>query len=225
MKTLVTNFFINASLIGWPKQEELRGKYNRNIPWAILLDPTSACNLHCTVCWTAEYGNRLNLTLDEINSIIVQGKELLRARRLPYSISSCYTSVNYQSITSDKHYQRLIDMGAYFIWYFHYMPVGNDAAPELLPSSRQREYAYWRIRRLRAEWFLFSMDFQIDAEYVSGCIAGASGISTSTPTATWPPACSSIIPRPPLELLTHKAYRTLIQQKEKDTTQGKSIRN
>ena len=25
-------------------------------------------------------------------------------------------------------------MGAYFIWYFHYMPVGNDAAPELLPN-------------------------------------------------------------------------------------------
>ena len=42
----------------------------------ILLDPTSACNLHCTGCWAAEYGNRLNLTFDEIDSIITQGKEL-----------------------------------------------------------------------------------------------------------------------------------------------------
>lgn len=46
MKTIAVNFFINASLVGWPKQEECRKKYGCNIPWAILLDPTSACNLH-----------------------------------------------------------------------------------------------------------------------------------------------------------------------------------
>ena len=76
MKTLAVNFFINASLIGWSKQEENRAKYNCNVPWAILLDPTSACNLHCTGCWAAEYGNKLNLTFDEIDSIIQQGKKL-----------------------------------------------------------------------------------------------------------------------------------------------------
>ena len=257
MKTLITNFFINANLIGWPMQEALRKKYDCNIPWAILMDPTSACNLHCTGCWAAEYGNKLNLSFDEMDSIITQGKELgiymyiytggeplvrkadliricekhdncvfmtftngtlidekfademlrvgnfipaislegdeaatdsrrgtgtyqkvrhamqlLRERRLPYGISSCYTSVNYESITSDEYYNSLIEMGAYFIWYFHYMPVGNDAAPELLPNPEQREWVYRRIRKLRAEKPLFAMDFQHDAEYVGGCIAG-----------------------------------------------------
>ena len=76
MKTIAVNFFINASLVGWPKQEECRKKYGCNIPWAILLDPTSACNLHCTGCWAAEYGNKLNLTLEELDSIVTQGKEL-----------------------------------------------------------------------------------------------------------------------------------------------------
>ena len=75
MKTIAVNFFINASLVGWPKQEECRKKYGCNIPWAILLDPTSACNLHCTGCWAAEYGHALNLAYDEIDSIIRQGKE------------------------------------------------------------------------------------------------------------------------------------------------------
>ena len=75
-KTLAVNLFINASLVGWKKEEELRKKYNCNIPWAILLDPTSACNLHCTGCWAAEYGHKLNLTFDEIDDIICQGKEL-----------------------------------------------------------------------------------------------------------------------------------------------------
>ena len=38
MKTLVTNFFINANLVGWPLQEKLRKEYDGNIPWAVLLD-------------------------------------------------------------------------------------------------------------------------------------------------------------------------------------------
>ena len=76
METIAVNFFINASLDGWKRQDECREKYGCNIPWAILLDPTSACNLHCTGCWAAEYGNKLNLTYDEIDQIIQQGKEL-----------------------------------------------------------------------------------------------------------------------------------------------------
>lgn len=256
-KTLAVNFFINAGLSGWPKQEANRAKYNCNIPWTILMDPTSACNLHCTGCWAAEYGNKRNLSFEEIDSIITQGKklgiymyiytggeplvrkkdliricekhedcvflcftnatlidekfaddmlrvrnfipaislegdeastdarrgkgtyqkvreamELLHEKKLPYGISSCYTSANYEAITSEEYYDSLIKMGAYFIWYFHYMPVGNDAAPELLPNPQQREAVYRRIRRLRAEKPLFAMDFQNDAEYVGGCIAG-----------------------------------------------------
>ena len=72
LKATFENFFLNANLIGWPIQEEMREKHGCNIPWAILLDPTSACNLHCTGCWAAEYGNKLNLTFDEIDSIITQ---------------------------------------------------------------------------------------------------------------------------------------------------------
>jgi len=257
MKTLAVNLFINASLDGWTRQEECRKKYDCNIPWTILLDPTSACNLHCTGCWAAEYGNKLNLTYDEIDDIIRQGKELgvymyiytggeplvrktdlirlcekhsdcvflcftnatlidedfaddmlrvgnfvpaislegfeeatdgrrgsgvfqkvtkamelLRSKKLVYGISSCYTSANYESITSEEFYDSLIDMGAYFIWYFHYMPVGNDAVPELLPTPEQRKGTYERIRHFRASKPLFAMDFQNDAEYVGGCIAG-----------------------------------------------------
>ena len=257
LKAVFENFFLNANLIGWPKQEQMREKYGCNIPWAILLDPTSACNLHCTGCWAAEYGNKLNLTFDEIDSIITQGKELgiylyiytggeplvrkkdiialcekhsdaaflsftnatlideefcqdmlrvknfvpaislegfeeandsrrgegvyqkvtnamalLKSHRLPFGISTCYTSVNYKDITSEEFYNKIIDLGAYFIWFFHYMPVGNDAAPELMPKPEQRTEVYRRIREMRSRKGIFAMDFQNDAEYVGGCIAG-----------------------------------------------------
>lgn len=257
MSTIATNFFINANLVGWDTQEKYRKEYNCNIPWAILLDPTSACNLHCTGCWAAEYGNKLNLSFDEIDDIIRQGKEmgvymyiytggepmvrkkdliklcekhddcvflaftngtlideafademlrvknfipaislegneiatdgrrgdgvyqkatktmeLLHSKKLPYGISSCYTSANYDSITNEEYYDSLIEMGAYFIWYFHYMPVGNDASVDLLPTPEQREVVYRRIREFRLTKPLFAMDFQNDAEYTKGCIAG-----------------------------------------------------
>ena len=76
LRRLFSNFIINANFYGWDIQEKARQKYGCNIPWAILMDPTSACNLHCTGCWAAEYGNKLNLSLDELDSVICQGKEL-----------------------------------------------------------------------------------------------------------------------------------------------------
>ena len=109
---------------------------------------------------------------DGVYQKVVHAMQILHERKLPYGISSCYTSVNYNSITSEAFYDKLIEMGAYFIWYFHYMPVGNDAAPELLPTPEQRELVYRRIREYRQTKPLFVMDFQNDAEYVGGCIAG-----------------------------------------------------
>lgn len=75
-RALIEGAVINASLIGTPVTIANQEKYGCNIPWAILMDPTSACNLHCTGCWAAEYGNKLNLSFDELDSIIRQGKEL-----------------------------------------------------------------------------------------------------------------------------------------------------
>ena len=73
---LIKTFVVDANMLAWPKQEAMRDKYHCNIPWAILLDPTSACNLRCTGCWAAEYGHKQNLTYEEIDSIINQGVKL-----------------------------------------------------------------------------------------------------------------------------------------------------
>lgn len=257
LKTFFVNFILNANLIGWDRQESYRDKYGCNIPWTILLDPTSACNLHCTGCWAAEYGNKLNLSFDEIDSIVTQGKELgvyfyiytggeplvrkkdiiaicekhpdceflsftnatlideqfaedmlrvknfvpaisiegleeatdgrrgqgtyqkvlkamdlLREKHLPFGISCCYTRANFESITSEEFYDKMIDMGALFVWFFHYMPIGNDSSEELLPTAEQRIKMINRIRDFRSRKPLFAMDFQNDGEYVGGCIAG-----------------------------------------------------
>ena len=256
-KTFFQNFLFNASLKGSAIQKEWKEKEGCNVPWAILLDPTSACNLHCTGCWAAEYGNKLNLSLDTIDSIIRQGKEmgtyfyiytggepmvrkadlikicemhpdceflsftngtlideefckemlrvknfvpalslegfedandsrrgqgiyekvrramaLMKEHKLPFGISTCYTSRNLDDVSSKEYFDLMVECGALFVWFFHYMPVGNDAAVELLPTPEQREAMYHRIRAFRNTHPIFSMDFQNDAEYVGGCIAG-----------------------------------------------------
>ena len=73
---LIKTFVVDANMLAWPKQEAMRDQYHCNIPWAILLDPTSACNLRCTGCWAAEYGHKQNLPYEEIDSIINQGVKL-----------------------------------------------------------------------------------------------------------------------------------------------------
>lgn len=76
LKMTALNFGYEAFFHGTETIRRMRVKHQCNIPWLILMDPTSACNLHCTGCWAAEYGHKLNLTFEELDSIITQGKEL-----------------------------------------------------------------------------------------------------------------------------------------------------
>lgn len=256
-KTLFENFIINTNVLSAKKRDQVKEEHNCNVPWAILLDPTTACNLKCTGCWAAEYGGHLHLSYETIDSIIEQGKELgtymyiytggepmvrkhdlirlcekhsdcvflaftnatlidekftdemlrvknfvpaisiegfeeatdfrrgngiyraavsamelMKRKKLPFGVSCCYTSKNLDSLSSEEFIDHLIGLGAKFAWFFHYMPVGNNAVTELLPTAKQREQMYHRIRDYRTRKPLFTIDFQNDGEYVGGCIAG-----------------------------------------------------
>lgn len=67
---------VNSTIMGVPINEELSKKYACNIPWAILMDPTAACNLKCLGCWAAEYTKSSSLDYQTMNRIIEEGKAL-----------------------------------------------------------------------------------------------------------------------------------------------------
>lgn len=245
---------------GFKTAEELSQKYQCNIPWIILMDPTSACNMHCSGCWAAEYGHRQNLSYAVMDRVLTEGKmlgihaclytggepllrkrdiirlcekhrdvafhafangrliddafcqellrvgnfivsvstegfeqandgrrgeghfaqaihamELMHANKIPFGVSICYTSRNYLDVTSDEFLDMLIEKGCVFAWYFHYMPVGMNASPELLLSPEQRIYMKNKIREIRGVEGgkeLFAIDFQNDGEFTEGCVAG-----------------------------------------------------
>ena len=75
--------------------------------------------------------------------------KLLKKHKCLFGTSVCYTSKNYDSVTSDEFYDFMIENGAKFAWYFHYMPVGADADTELLLTPEQREHVYRTIRQNR----------------------------------------------------------------------------
>ncbi|MEE1113775.1 MAG: radical SAM protein [Eubacterium sp.] len=260
VKGLFLAFGFEAGYVGYHETRKNSEKYGIGIPWVILFDPTSACNLHCTGCWASEYSRALNLSYEDMDKLVTDAKalgihgfvmtggepmvrkkdivklakkhsdcgfliftngtlvdqafcddmrecknmvlsmsveglaeatdarrgegvfekvmatmDLLRKNKLPYGTSICYTSANYKAVTSDEFLDFLIDKGVLFSWYFHFMPVGNDATPDLVPTPEQREYMYHRLRSVRGYdggKELFVMDFQNDGEFVSGCIAG-----------------------------------------------------
>lgn len=257
---LMLTFAIDAGLNGTKALRANREKLKCNIPWVILMDPTSACNLKCKGCWAAEYGNKSNLTLDEMRRVVSESKalgthffmftggeplvkkkdiltlveenrdciflcftngtliddqfcedvkkagnlafalsvegteettdarrgdgvynkvvdamKLLKKHRLIFGCSVCYTSANCDAVTSDEFYDMMIENGALYAWYFHYMPVGSDSDTGLLLSPEQREKVYHTIRNNRRATGgkpIFVVDFQNDGEFVGGCIAG-----------------------------------------------------
>ena len=76
LKMNTLNLVYEGMFAGYNYVMELRRKYDCNMPWILLFDPTSACNLHCKGCWAAEYGNRLNLSFEDMDRIVTEGEAL-----------------------------------------------------------------------------------------------------------------------------------------------------
>ena len=105
----------------------------------------------------------------------LEAMKLLRENRCLFGISVCYTRANIEAVTSEAFIDLMIESGVKFAWYFNYMPVGHGADRELIPVPSQRAYMYEWIRSMRNGKTgkpMFVIDFQDDAEYVGGCIAG-----------------------------------------------------
>jgi MoaA/NifB/PqqE/SkfB family radical SAM enzyme len=105
----------------------------------------------------------------------IEALDMLKKHGLIYGISVCYTSQNIPVVTGDEFLDLMVEKGVRFAFYFNYMPVGKNADVSLLPKPDQREFMYkWlrKVRNTKTGKPMFFMDFQDDAEYVGGCIAG-----------------------------------------------------
>ncbi|NLW06696.1 MAG: radical SAM protein [Clostridia bacterium] len=72
----IYNFFVNASVLGIPRQQQFEKETGVHIPNFFLLDPTSACNLRCEGCWAGEYAKHDTLELELVDRLCREAKEV-----------------------------------------------------------------------------------------------------------------------------------------------------
>ncbi|UMZ72613.1 radical SAM protein [Natranaerofaba carboxydovora] len=72
----LVNLFLNAMLMGVPKQNKMAEELGVSVPFSILIDPTSKCNLNCFGCWAGAYEKHNSLKFEEVDRIIEEAKEL-----------------------------------------------------------------------------------------------------------------------------------------------------
>ena len=257
LEKFICNFIVNSAIKGIAETNEVKEREGCGIPWAIVMDPTTACNMKCTGCWAAEYGKSLNLGLETMDKIVTQGKELgtywylftggeplvkkeeiltlcrkhsdcifvaftnatlideefakqvrevgnlsfsisvegteestdarrgkgtyqkvmkamdiLKKEGILFGFSTCDTSQNAEYVLSEEYLDTMIAKGCKYGWYFNYMPVGCDAAVELITKPEQREEMYHKLAEYRRTKPIFTIDFWNDGRFVGGCIAG-----------------------------------------------------
>jgi MoaA/NifB/PqqE/SkfB family radical SAM enzyme len=73
---LAVNFFLNASLLGIPKQNEAAKRLGVSVPFTILIDPTERCNLKCKGCWAGDYQREAELDYETLDRLMDEAEEL-----------------------------------------------------------------------------------------------------------------------------------------------------
>lgn len=111
---------------------------------------------------------------DGVFDAVMKGMDLLREKGIPFGVSSATSRNNVDVVTSDKFIDMIIEKGARLIWYFMFMPVGDEPVKDmdLMLTPEQRLKLGKRTREIRMTKEIFPIDFFNDAPYVGGCIAG-----------------------------------------------------
>ncbi len=103
---------------------------------------------------------------------VMHAMDLLKEAGVLFGFSCTATRKNFETITSDKYYDLMIEKGCSVGWFFSYIPIGREPNIDLMPTPQQRSTlreTVWRVRRTKP---ILLADFWNDGHVVGGCIAG-----------------------------------------------------
>jgi MoaA/NifB/PqqE/SkfB family radical SAM enzyme len=72
----ISNLAINHLLNGTNKRKEWADANGFYPPSTVVISPTMKCDLNCYGCYAGDYGKSLELSLDELDSVLLQMKEM-----------------------------------------------------------------------------------------------------------------------------------------------------
>ncbi|MCX7995729.1 MAG: radical SAM protein [candidate division WOR-3 bacterium] len=103
---------------------------------------------------------------------IVNTLKLLKKYRVTYGISITATRDNAEEIVSDEFIDFYFnELGAAYAWVFHYMPIGRDIAPELIPTPEQRVMLWRKSWEIVRDKKIMYADFWNHGPVSDGCIS------------------------------------------------------
>jgi len=73
---IINNLIINEFVVGEPKRQALADEYETVLPKLVVISPTYACNLRCVGCYAGLYGNKYQLTKEEVEKVIKEANDL-----------------------------------------------------------------------------------------------------------------------------------------------------
>jgi len=103
---------------------------------------------------------------------VMAAMDRLRERKGVFAFSCTASSQNIADITSDEFASLMVEKGAFYGWYFLYMPVGRDPDLTLMPSPEQRLQLREGVVRMRSKYPLLAADFWGDGPLTGGCLSG-----------------------------------------------------
>ena len=107
---------------------------------------------------------------------IMEAMDNLREEGVPFGISVTPTRYNAELLLSDEFIDFYFNKkGAFYGWYFQYMPIGRQPSVELMVTPEQRYKMLKRIWKLVIEEKIFIADFWNSGTASDGCMAAARG--------------------------------------------------
>jgi len=76
LQKLMQNVFVNFMVIGRAIRDRKQKEYGVHLPNFMVISPTMKCNLHCKGCYAAEYDQSNDMTFEEMDKILTEGKSL-----------------------------------------------------------------------------------------------------------------------------------------------------
>ena len=103
---------------------------------------------------------------------IMAAMDRLHERGGMFAFSCTATSRNIDEITSDEFADLMVKKGAFYGWYFAYMPVGREPDLSLMPNAEQRDQLRRGVMHIRNTRPLLVADFWGDGTLTGGCLSG-----------------------------------------------------
>jgi MoaA/NifB/PqqE/SkfB family radical SAM enzyme len=102
---------------------------------------------------------------------VMDTMDRLREARVLFGFSGTVTRLNADVYQRDEFYDMIVDKGCLVGWFFMFVPVGQDATVDLMPTAEQRDAMRRKILEVRRTRPIFIADFWNDGCLTGGCMS------------------------------------------------------